>query len=38
MAEFLTEAQAGVVPKLDAACIERLRPAPFFLTLNGPGP
>ena len=35
MARFIDRAS---VAGLDTACTRRLRPTPFFLTLNGPGP
>lgn len=35
MARFI---QRASVKGLNTACIRRLRPPPFFLTLNGPGP
>jgi len=38
MADFLAAADDGTVPRLDTQCVTKLRPAPFFLSLNGPGP
>jgi pimeloyl-ACP methyl ester carboxylesterase len=38
MAEFLNSAAAGPQRKLDQDCAGRVRPAPFFLSMNGPAP
>lgn len=38
MAQFLDQARQGTKPQLDAGCTRRVRPAPFFLSLNGPAP
>jgi pimeloyl-ACP methyl ester carboxylesterase len=38
MAEFLLKAKAGADTYIDTACIERVKPPPFFLSLNGPAP
>ena len=35
VAKFIDEAS---VKQLDTACLDRMRPAPFFLTFNGPAP
>ncbi len=36
MADFLEQADGK--SRLNAQCVERLQPPPFFLSLNGPGP
>ena len=38
MAEFLEHAGTPEAAKLDASCALNLKPPPFFLSLNGPGP
>lgn len=38
MAQFLDKATPGQVPEVDSACIERIQPPPFFLSVNGPAP
>lgn len=38
VAEFLDLARTSERPSPDSRCAERLRPAPFFLTMGGPAP
>jgi pimeloyl-ACP methyl ester carboxylesterase len=38
MADFLQRAAAGKDLNVDQACVSKLKPAPFFLSLNGPAP
>jgi pimeloyl-ACP methyl ester carboxylesterase len=38
MADFLQASSTGKEQSVDVRCAERARPAPFFLTLNGPAP
>jgi pimeloyl-ACP methyl ester carboxylesterase len=38
MADFLGGVRAGTTPTLASACVKRLRPPAFFLSLSGPGP
>ncbi|MEO6080453.1 MAG: alpha/beta fold hydrolase [Steroidobacteraceae bacterium] len=38
MANFLQGAGAGKTQQLDHSCTDKLRPAPFFLSVNGPAP
>jgi pimeloyl-ACP methyl ester carboxylesterase len=38
MAAFLNEAMPGKKPAIDTSCLRGVAPAPFFLSLNGPGP
>jgi pimeloyl-ACP methyl ester carboxylesterase len=38
MADFLVQARRGATPGIDVTCVRLLRPPPFFLSLNGPGP
>jgi pimeloyl-ACP methyl ester carboxylesterase len=38
MADFLQVAAPGQPLRVDQRCVSKLRPAPFFLSLNGPGP
>jgi pimeloyl-ACP methyl ester carboxylesterase len=38
MAAFLDAAHAGARPSPDTTCLSHVKPAPFFLSMNGPGP
>ncbi len=38
MADFLQAAGSGKEQQVDHSCADKLRPAPFFLSLNGPAP
>ncbi|MGC4029248.1 MAG: alpha/beta fold hydrolase [Steroidobacteraceae bacterium] len=38
MARFLDRARPGEVPDVETSCVERIRPPPFFLSVNGPAP
>lgn len=38
MADFLLAADAGPKRRVDHGCASRVRPAPFFLSMNGPAP
>jgi pimeloyl-ACP methyl ester carboxylesterase len=38
MAAFLDAAQPGARPAPDTSCLSRVAAAPFFLSMNGPGP
>jgi pimeloyl-ACP methyl ester carboxylesterase len=38
MADFLQAAGSGMKQRVDSSCADRTRPAPFFLSMNGPAP
>jgi pimeloyl-ACP methyl ester carboxylesterase len=38
MADFLQATRSSAVLNVDTECVRKLRPAPFFLSLNGPAP
>jgi hypothetical protein len=38
MADFLQAAGSGRQQQIDHGCVDKLKPAPFFLSLNGPAP
>lgn len=38
MARFLERARPGEIPDVDSSCVQRIRPPPFFLSVNGAAP